>query len=365
VDRYSILGVDVSLKTDSVPVREFFAHAYRWFPYLGGGETLDLGAFFESAGRASASAGKAFLDLSRSRSPENRAFLFLLESIMDRIGKSLVLHGGAVAHGDEGIIVAGPAFAGKSTLVLELVKRGHTFLSDDAAPIDRATGRLLPFPRAVGIRKGPSSPALPEGGVHELTHKWLVDPVALGARLPAESCRPTRLFYLGRSGTEGGSGRDFREFEIAFAEESREALAALEALGPASLREIPGSPFPTYTARLGAGKGPYSGLARFRREHRDAVLYVEESRSPVRRLPGKPSIRRVAASTILLHLVRDLLNRGEDGALMASHSGKLTSLMSELASLIRETKCYEVSAGSPPLTAEAIDDMLRENERSR
>src|SRR5437867_5542885 len=95
-DRYSVLGAGVSLRTDSDSVRAFFAASYRWFPADSAGEDLDLVALFRSPGASpGASAGDSFLDLSKSRSPENRAFLFLLESLTDRISGSIMLHGAA------------------------------------------------------------------------------------------------------------------------------------------------------------------------------------------------------------------------------------------------------------------------------
>ena len=89
--RFGILGVETSLQTDSPALLDFFRHAYRWFPSSGGDPDLSLVAVFsrEPAGRPFALAGDQCLDLSNSASPDNRAFLFLLESIMDRIDGSI------------------------------------------------------------------------------------------------------------------------------------------------------------------------------------------------------------------------------------------------------------------------------------
>jgi len=364
-DRYSILGADVSLRTDSDSVRAFFSASYRWFPAGEAREDLDLVALFRNQGATpGASAGDSFLDLSRSRSPENRAFLFLLESLTDRISTSIMLHGAAVSAGGKGIIIAGPTLAGKSTLVLELMKLGHRFLSDDAAPLERSSGRLLPFPRAVGMRKGGASTRLPERGVHELPHKWLVDPVSLGARLPVDSCEPDFLFYLDPG--EGEAERDQypRTFELALADSSQAVEADLVAMGAESVLASDTGPFIVLTARFRPGARPFSGLVEVWRRHRDTILYIDESRPPVRRSDGSPRIVPVEVSRLLLPLVRDVLNRGEAGALMRSHSGKLTSLMVEIAGLLKTVKCFKVTASSPEKTAAAINEIVHGTRRN-
>jgi len=365
-DRYSILGLEVSLRTDSSAVRSFFAEAYRWFPPRSPAAALQLTAIFRdgSEGSASASAGDAWIDLSKSRSPENRAFLFLFEAMMDGISGSIVLHGAAVSREGRGSILAGPAFAGKSTLAIELMKIGHQFLSDDAAPLERSTGNLLPFPRAVGIRKGSYPPLLPKRGVHELPHKWLVDPVQLGARLPVPSCRPTSLFYLDSDESPPVRDDNAATFEIALADSVETVRKELSPLDPESVRLLDEGPFPRLAVRFKRGSRPLAALAELWRRHRDSILFVEELRKPGPRRTAEPRIEAVETSRLLLPLVRDILNRGEAGSLMRSHSGRLTSLVCETAGLLKSVRCYRVVSGTPESTASAIDRIIREESSS-
>jgi hypothetical protein len=59
----------------------------------------------------------------------------------------LVLHAGCVARGDQAIVVSGPSGSGKSTLVAALVAAGLDYLTDEAVPVDFASGRVRAFPR--------------------------------------------------------------------------------------------------------------------------------------------------------------------------------------------------------------------------
>lgn len=61
------------------------------------------------------------------------------------------LHAGAVAYRDKAIIIPAKSFAGKTTLVAELTKRGLEYYSDEYAVIDRQ-GLLHPFPKKLSVR---------------------------------------------------------------------------------------------------------------------------------------------------------------------------------------------------------------------
>ena len=64
----------------------------------------------------------------------------------------VTLHAAALVHGGTVLLVAGASGTGKTTLSLALVERGWRLLSDDAAPIDRLTGEVVPVPKPVGIK---------------------------------------------------------------------------------------------------------------------------------------------------------------------------------------------------------------------
>lgn len=63
------------------------------------------------------------------------------------------LHAGCAASPDGSVILPGSWGRGKSTLVLELHKRGWSFLSDDIVPINPATGKSIPFPGTPQVRQ--------------------------------------------------------------------------------------------------------------------------------------------------------------------------------------------------------------------
>jgi hypothetical protein len=63
----------------------------------------------------------------------------------------IFVHAGAVAHNGRAIVMPGLSFAGKTTLVLALVRAGATYYSDDFALID-TTGLVHPYPKPLSVR---------------------------------------------------------------------------------------------------------------------------------------------------------------------------------------------------------------------
>lgn len=62
------------------------------------------------------------------------------------------LHAAAVARRGRALLLPGTGGAGKSSITLELLRLGWSYLSDDLAPILRHNGRIIPFPKALGIK---------------------------------------------------------------------------------------------------------------------------------------------------------------------------------------------------------------------
>ncbi|MEP7213676.1 MAG: hypothetical protein ABI791_11390 [Acidobacteriota bacterium] len=64
------------------------------------------------------------------------------------------VHAGVVAWKGKAIVMPAKTFEGKSTLVMELVKRGAVYYSDEYAVIDK-DGRVRPFPKMISLRLVP------------------------------------------------------------------------------------------------------------------------------------------------------------------------------------------------------------------
>src|SRR4051794_10219331 len=61
------------------------------------------------------------------------------------------VHAGVVAFDDRAIVIPGPTFSGKTTLVAECVRAGALYYSDDLAALDR-DGLVHPYPKPLSMR---------------------------------------------------------------------------------------------------------------------------------------------------------------------------------------------------------------------
>ncbi|MDQ3952629.1 MAG: hypothetical protein M3279_06670, partial [Actinomycetota bacterium] len=67
--------------------------------------------------------------------------------------RSLVpVHAAAVERDGRFLVLSGPAQAGKTTLLLELLDHGWLLVTDDLVPVDPATLTATPFPKPLSVR---------------------------------------------------------------------------------------------------------------------------------------------------------------------------------------------------------------------
>ena len=78
---------------------------------------------------------------------ESDLHLYVAEAAPRRV----FVHAGVVGWQGQAIVIPGRSFSGKTTLVMELVRAGATYLSDEYAVLD-ARGRVHPYPRKLWIR---------------------------------------------------------------------------------------------------------------------------------------------------------------------------------------------------------------------
>ena len=106
------------------------------------------------------------------------------------------VHAGVVGYRGRGILLPGRSFAGKSTLVRELVRAGAQYYSDEYAVLDSAGG-VHPYPRPLSIRNE-RSPGVTKHPVHTVGVRAGGGPLPVGLVVMSEfrsggEWRPQRL----------------------------------------------------------------------------------------------------------------------------------------------------------------------------
>jgi hypothetical protein len=158
--------------------------------------TVDV---IEQDGRFAVRAGQAGLarvdDLTTNRALARHGCLTALLETARRPRRLLgILHASAVAGGGRCVVFPGTKGSGKSTLAAALVAAGADFVTDDYAPLERASWQVWPVPFAPGIKQGSwrpllrRYPALAAQPVHELA----------GLRIRYLELDPARMAPLNR-----------------------------------------------------------------------------------------------------------------------------------------------------------------------
>jgi len=115
----------------------------------------------------------SILDNNQSQGDQEHLFSFvqmaLLRTIATLMPHRHLLHGAALTWHKNGLILAGAAGQGKSSISLALVKHGLKFLSDDIACLNLTTQTVEPFPRSLNLRQR-GLPILRNLLTEEITH---------------------------------------------------------------------------------------------------------------------------------------------------------------------------------------------------
>jgi len=72
-------------------------------------------------------------------------------TVLTRPRDELALHAAAVSIGRRALVLVGASGSGKSTITVELLRRGYGFLSDEAVFISPPTAQVRGFARAIGL----------------------------------------------------------------------------------------------------------------------------------------------------------------------------------------------------------------------
>lgn len=84
---------------------------------------------------------------------QSYVYQIIVKRLTREVKEFFLFHAGVVIKDEKAVIIAGPPGVGKTTLTLELLKKGFNFFSDEYCPIHKETRLVYPFPRSAWILK--------------------------------------------------------------------------------------------------------------------------------------------------------------------------------------------------------------------
>jgi len=115
---------------------------------------------------------------------------------IDALRHSVGWHAGAIEFPDGVVVFPGRSNAGKSTLVTQLMQRGHGYLTDEALAVDVENGKVTPFPKSVCVDPGAKAlfPELATPRQQDWS-TWHVDPSRIGPGRLGTAGRPVAFVF--------------------------------------------------------------------------------------------------------------------------------------------------------------------------
>jgi hypothetical protein len=294
---------------------------------------------------------------------QGQALMF--ESLMDAVQGHLLFHAGVVSRENRGLLVCGPPGFGKTSLVLELVRRGFAFLSDDYAPLSLTTGGIEPFPRSLGIVAASRAPRwidrMDSSGKILQGNKWLLDPAAIPGLRIAGPCSPEVVLLLGPASSE--SRRPTR-YQISVPPSLEKELRGLLSPLPLARRRAAHHGQSVFRFSLPGGQEWSARLQSWVSSRRSCIYSVDRvySRAGAFRPPLR--VHEVAPRDGIVEMLSDLQNRRPTRHARIDGDSPAVRLLLQAASVLGSRRFYRFEGGGLAARARAAQDLLGDDRSS-
>lgn len=289
----------------------------------------------------------------------DHAELILFRHLFDLLDDYIVLHAGVVERKGRALVVYGQSGFGKTTLTLELLRRGYGFLSDEFCPIRLSDFLIEPFERLVSIKKTSSVLGLIDAErtpVLRFGSKNFFDCADTDRTHAAQPCRAGAFIEI--SGTvdcdvcpSGGAMLDIY-------------LCNAASSVPEALRDLPGvtlsgpvmqGRYATYRVTASDGTAFVSRFNSIWTQYSHDIFSVLPYRGVVSSFERTPVLQRVTTFEAVTSIMSNIVNRSPTGRLLESFAGKNASLTMLLGRMLTDITCYRVQPGHLDMMGDLID----------
>lgn len=363
--------LDVVIRSDSDRCIDLFTQMYRRFQ-IDTSLTAPQPASIEFIVRTTPDSvwGKPVLIMDNEVRPlhnprlmEGYVYESILNSILSRVRSHFLIHAGVVARGNQGVMLVADSGHGKTTLVLELVRRGFAFLSDEIAALSRDDRKVYPFPRSLRIRPG----TLELVGIQPVANsmqswmgKLLVDmneiwPASMGRAVPIRHIivlhNPNRV--------EKSADCPYQKMGIRVDRIDRGLLAAIKRIeGVTDVRTAHDRGYPMVWLCARRRTQALSHIELLCLERQIALLGVVTPETERPDFQSAPYLEEIPPSQAVMELVQRFLGGHRSALLQADFGGSATRLFVELAACVNQAKCYRLHVGSLHKMANLVSGLV-------
>ena len=349
---------DAVIRSDSAAYVDRFAQMYRCFriqgtpgPHRPRAEYVVLTGSDNAWGQPVLLLDGQLQRLNNLTSLEGYTYDGVLNAIVAAVRSHFLIHAGAVSRDRQGIVISADAGHGKTTLVLELVRRGFQFLSDEIAALGRADAQVHPFPRSLRLRRDTLAlTGFPQAteGAPEWLGKLLLDiedlqPGSMGQAVPIRHV----IILKDPAASQHRVVQDAdRELGILVDRIDDALLAAVRQIeGVAEARPTVERGYPTIRLRAARRMPALAQVEAICQEQQILVLDINK------RAETRPSFHQAARlepipnSQAVMELLRRFQGGHKSALLQEEFDGSSAQLFFELAALVSQARCYQLFVG--------------------
>jgi len=305
--------------------------------------------------------GEFFYPLPDTEHFLEHAELIVFRHLFDLLDDYLVLHAGVVARQGRAVVFYGQSGFGKTTLTLELVRRGYGFMSDEFCPVRLSDFMVEPFERLVSIRS--SSPLCrsidsKRASLTRFRGKDFFDCSAADPAHAAQSCPVGACIEI--CGTvdaivcpPGGVVLDIYMCteESSFTEALRR-LPGVTLSGPVMKGRYP--VFRVTAADRTVFVSQFNGIWK---QYNHAIFGVFPYKGEVSTFDCTPVLQQVNMFDAVTSVQANIVNRSPAGRLLSSLGGINAPLTMLLGRLLSNTPCYRLHPGHLDMMSDMIENI--------
>jgi len=387
-DSYRFFDTVVAIRSDSRKFLELFAGMYQRFRVDGRNQAQ--ATYYVIAEDGVLVVDDEILIFDDRESLVDRAYECILDSVVARIRSHILVHAGVISWNGQAVVLPAYSGHGKTTLILELVRRGFKFLSDEIAAFDRQRRQVAPFPRNLRVRPGtlalcghtdlPSrSPSSPDSSSRSLRGSGPEGPGRHFA--PATSWRDKLILDIERiqPGSLGGPCPGGYVIVLSNPADSRKGLdepdrtlhivlergtggLVQEIQGIAGVKDVssvPDVPLPVFRLCIERGALVTPRIEEICRGQGVRILNVIKGGEHSPDFQASPRLEPLSSAEATMELIRRFRGGPNSALLQQEHQGSAAQLFLEVADMVSEMECYRLLVGRLNEMADLVCDLVR------
>jgi hypothetical protein len=295
---------------------------------------------------------------------EGYVYECILSTVTERISSHFLFHAGAVSCNGQGIIFPADESHGKTTLVLELVKRGFRFLSDEMAALGREDRQVYPFPRSLRIKPGTLElTGFPDAAAK--SEKWLdklildiekIKPNSMGEPIPLN-----HVVILQNTDYEGemSAGNTEKKIMVTLDRLEETFLSAVRKLEGVIKINIFNGRYPALQIHTVRTTPLLSSLEELCRENQILIMNIAKVRGKCPDFKSAARLVPISRSQAAMEMIKRFQGGNKSRLLQDEFSGNHGLLFLELAAIISQADCYKLYVGSLNEMADLVCNLVR------